>query len=513
MTTISQPVANIIKTSAEQIISNAPQRVLTVGQGLGSSFVSGELVKDIGNNDSDIDIFGKGSQLHEMLRGFKKINQVTAIDAIGLDDAGAMTKATGVVAFTGTATEDGTIEVSIGSEVNHKYTLNIVIGDGTTAIGDKLVAEIALDDFAIVTAIEAGTVGITAKNSGTIGNTIGIGVVCSVVGVSCTVTQMSGGATDPSLVGLFDVVGNKRYQTVVFPGNYDESVLTGFLDPRFNADNEIVDGVGVISKTDTLSLLKTFLNTLNSQSLIVHANEFVSTTERKSPSLFEWDDVIAAQVGALRSLRLTDGSNLSRLVIASNLDLIGGTAISSLPYFNTPVFDLPLIDTGLGFTNIEIDEINTAGGFVIGNNVTRTTVLLGEMFTTSKTDVAGNPDKTFQFLNSVDVLSNIAEFFFNNIRADFAQSRLTDGNVTPGRNDANENTIRSKFVDYYQTLSNADFMLTRSGRDNLKFFVDNLTFTLDLLEGKVTSIAQVPLVVQLREITVILQAVFNIQAN
>ena len=45
---------------------------------------------------------------------------------------------------------------------------------------------------------------------------------------------------------------------------------------------------------------------------------------------------------------------------------------------------------------------------------------------------------------------------------------------------------------------------------NLDFFSKNLAFTLDLQEGKVTSIAEVPLVVQLRQLDVILKAVFNI---
>jgi hypothetical protein len=79
-----------------------------------------------------------------------------------------------------------------------------------------------------------------------------------------------------------------------------------------------------------------------------------------------------------------------------------------------------------------------------------------------------------------------------------------------GYNIANENTIRSSFIQYYQTLSGDGFVLTRSGDANISFFSDNLSFELDLQEGKVTSIAEVPLVVQLRQMDITLKAIFDI---
>lgn len=511
MTKVSNPKINITKAPASQIISNAPQRVLIVGQQTGSVYTSGQLVENIENANVEITNVGLGSQIGAMMAGYKAINQETALDIIPLDDNGSAVDATGTVAFSGTATEDGTFIVYAGSRTNNKYTIAVTSGDSATAIGDALEAAVTADTVAVVAASNTtGTVTMTANNGGTYGNGIGLESQGIVAGITVTVTGMASGATDPVLTGLFDVVGQTRYQTVIFPGNFDESVLTGFLDPRFNASNQILDGVGVISKTDTLGNLNTFLGTLNSQSLIVQVNEIVSDTLYKGSALFELDDVIAAEFGAIRSLRLTDGANISQFVIATNLDLIGGTQAASLPYFNTPFFNLPIIDTGKGFTQTEIDSLNDSGGFVLGNNTTRTNIIADEVFTTYKTDVAGNPDLTYQFLNSVDTFSNIAEFFFNNLRADYAQFRLTDGEVTSGYNIANEGTIRSSFIDYYQTLSGPGFLLTRSGRENVKFFAEKLTFTLDLLEGKVTSIAEVPLVAQLRQMDIILKAVFNI---
>lgn len=512
MTKVSNPKINIIKAPAETSISNAPQKVLVIGQQTGSVYTTGQLVESIENRNVEITNMGLDSHIASMLRAFKAINQETQIDAIPLDDAGAAVQATGTIAFTvGPAGEDGAYIVNIGSRENHSYEIAVAETDTVTTIGDALVAAITADANAIVTAVNtAGSVAITAVNGGTIGNGIGLEVQGIVDSVTVAVTGMASGATDPVLTNLFDVVADTRYQTIIYPNTYDIDVVTDdFLDARWNVDNQIMDGVAIISKTDTLSNLKTYLNAENSQSEIVHCNYLVNETLYKGSALFEWDDVISAQFGALRSLRLTEGANISRYVKAGNFDLIGGTQAASLPYFNTPFFDLPIIDVGKGWLATEITELNDAGGFVIGNNVARNNVICGQVYTTYKTDVAANPDTTYQFLNLVDTHSNIAEYYFNNLRRDYAQYRLTDGAVVPGYNIANENTIRSSFIEYYQTLSGPGFLLTRAGQDNVKFFSENLTFTLDLEEGKVSSIAEVPLVVQLRQMDVILKAIFE----
>ena len=511
MSTVSNPKVNVTKASASQVQSNSPQRVLIVGQQTGSVYTSGELVQNISNNNTEINNLGTNSMLAQMVKAFKRVNGVTAVDMIPLDDNGSAVSAAGTVVFSGTATAAGSLTVNIGSRIDHSLDIAVAVGDTETVIGDALVSAIAADSFSVVTGINtAGSVAITAVNGGTVGNQIGSQVAGLVPGVTSTVGAVTGGLTDPVLTGVFDVVGNTRYQTVVYPGTYDVSELTGFLDPRFNAQNEIIDGVGVISKTASLANINVFLNTQNSQSLAVNANEVVSKAAYTGSAMFELDDVISSNVGAVRSLRLTDGANISQITIASNLDAIGGSHAASLPYFNTLMAFLPIIDTGLGFSATEISQINAAGGYVIGNNTTRTNVILGQVYSTYKTDVAGNADITYRFLNYVDTASNIAEFFFNNIRADYAQYRLTNGGIVPGFNIANEDTIRSSFIEYYQTLSGPGYILTRSGRDNIKFFADNLTLSLDLSEGKVTSIADVPLVVQLRQLDVVLKAVFNI---
>jgi len=260
--------------------------------------------------------------------------------------------------------------------------------------------------------------------------------------------------------------------------------------------------------------LVTLGNAQNSQSVVIAGNRLLNDTDFKGGSMLELNNVVSAQFGALRALRLTQDANISRYVIATRgaLDSFGGPALASLPYFNSPFFDLPIIPIGKGFKKEEIDQLAEAGLFVFGNNVNRTQIILADVVTTYKTDVAGNPDKSFKFLNYVDTISTVREYMVNNCRARFAQCRLTNGDLIPRRNIANEILIRSFITQLYTNLSQTDFVLTQAGEDALEFFRENLNVSLDLVDGQVTINMITPIVTQLREILGTIQIAFSTQA-
>jgi hypothetical protein len=116
------------------------------------------------------------------------------------------------------------------------------------------------------------------------------------------------------------------------------------------------------------------------------------------------------------------------------------------------------------------------------------------------TNAAAVPDVTFTFLNYVDSSSAIREYFFNNYKARFAQSRLTEGDLSAGRDVANALSIRAFSEKLYSDLAGADKVLVQSGERALNFFKQNLVVELDLAEGKVTITMFVPIVTQLRTI-------------
>jgi len=508
---LPQVTVNIIPATTEQ--SNEPQRVLFVGQKVaGGTATSGELQQNILNNKQEDMLFGANSMLAGMIRAAKAINEETRFDAIGLDDNGSGVAATGSIDFSGTASEAGTFTVSIGSSVNHTYSVAVANGDTATVIGDALEALVNADtEVPVAASNTTGTVTMTANNDGEDGNKIGLKISGTVAGVTPSVTAMQNGANNPTLTNVFDVVGDLRYQTVVWPSTYDRTELKSFLDNRFNVTNDVLDGVGLVSITDTFSNLQSAANAENSQSLLIHGNRTVNETLTKGSAIFELDNVIASQIAAIRSLRLTEDSNIAQYVISTQgaRDSFGGPAIASLPYFNTPFANLPLVDVGQEWSRTETDSLKAAGVTIINPNTARNQMIGGEFVTTYKTNANGSQDVTFKFMNYVDTASGVREFFVNNLKSRFAQSRLTNGDVQPNRSMANKQIIEAYLDSLYIRLASDDYVLTQAGEAAIKFFKDNRDVTLDIADGKVTINMKTPIVTQLREIVATMQIVFD----
>lgn len=511
----SNPRINLPIVAAQTAVGTSAQRVLMVGQKVAAgSATSGALVSDIQNDGSEDSLFGKTSMLAAMVREFRSINIDVNIDAIPLDDNGSGVAATGTVTFAGTATEAGTIDISVGSRVNHKFSVVVASGDAATAIGDALVTLIAADLTSPVTASNAvGVVTLTAVNKGTEGNALGIAKTGIVGGVTTALVAMASGATDPVLTSVFDVVGDTRYQTIVWPFGYGTTEIKSFLDPRFNVDNKIQDGVAILHSVDTFANLKTAGDAENSQSLMILGNRDVTGGDVEGSGLLEISTVISSQFAAIRSLRLEEGTNIANFVIATNAqrDTRGGPALASFPYFNTPFARLPLVTQGDGFTDQELKDLLVAGISNIGINISGTSAIAGQIKTTYKTDVAGNPDPSFGNLEFVDTISTIREIYFNRLRAKYAQTRLTEGDVQGGRAMANVEMIRAFVIGIFQDLGSSDFVLMQAGENALLFFKQNLTVSLDLVTGVVTITMGAPIVTQLREITGSIQIAFSTQ--
>lgn len=516
MTVILQPKVSVNIVPATTDVENTAHKILFIGQKVAAgTATSGALNENLANDNSEDTLFGANSMLAGMVRAAKKVNQVTRMDAIALDDA-AGTAATGSIVVGGGATEAGTLVVTIGSATNHQYSIAVADLDTPTIIGDAIEAAILADLDCPVTASNAvGTVTLTADNDGTLGNDIGIAVSGTVAGVTVALTAMSGGATDPTLTSVFDVIGTNRYQTIIWPYAAATTVVRTLLDTRFNDANRVLDGVAITGAHDTLADHITTLGALNSQSLVFITDKTEDTSTHKGAAMLEMAPIKSAHFGAIRALRLTADASISRYVITTNgpLDSYGGPALASKPYFNTLLPDLPLVPTGLGWDNTELESlVDTYGGTVFGNNVAGNSVIAGEVVTTYKTDTAGNPDVSYKYLNYVDTASNAREYFYNNLRARFAQSRLTAGDVIKGRDMANDITIEAYTTKLYQDLSGADYVLLQAGEDALKFFKLNLSVTLDLASGTATVQMTVPLVTQLREILATMKIAFSTES-
>ncbi len=513
------PSVSVAITNSTQAVQNTDQRVLILGQKTSAgSATSGTLVENILNDGSEDALFGEDSQIAATIRAYKRVNQVVRVDAISLDDDGSGVDRVLDFTLLGTATTAGTATLTVGSDVDHKLTVPVAVGDTSEDIADALVAAVTADTKAPFSAANTlGAVTLTAINAGAVANDLGVEVILSGVGsvtISVPLVETTAGSTDPTLTGVLPST-LERYQGIVWPWS-DTSVVRTFLDPRFNPDNAVLDGVAFNSTVDSLANHLSAA-TENDQNLVVFAakaeSQVASTTENYlGPDMNEASYVKSAYFAGIRALRLTDGQGISRYVIAvQSLDQFGGAALASLPYANTPINQLPTIKSPRGWTQTEIKQLQAAGRSIIGVNVTNTTGLVGEVVTTYLTDAAANPDVTFTFLNYVDTSSQIREYRFNNLKIRFAQSRLTQGSVTRGRSQANEATIRAFVEKLYQDLAGADFVLVQDGPDAVAFYKANLQISLDLATGTVTISDLTPIVTQLREILMVMSIVFSIE--
>lgn len=508
MTQISEPEVDADITSASSLLGNTEQRVLMVGQMLSTgTAVSGAVIELFPEDGSEDVLFGARSILTNQVKAFRTLNKVTRLDVLPIVDA-AGTAADGTIGFTGTATAIGQYTAIVGSGETGSVTLPVAIGDTAAALATALA--VLLTDLPNLPVIAAATVGdcdITAANLGTLGNAYGLSVEGSVPGITAvTVTAMASGATDPITTALLDVIDEERYQTIIWADYLDLTVVGDFLDGRFNVPNDLLDGGAISTVTDTFTNLFALGNTFNSQSMVILGNNVESESDTElayeGPAQFEFNAVQASIAAALRSLRLTAGANITSILSgAVGADSSGGPALSSRPYFNTPVSNLAIIRQPFGFTKSEVEQLKNAGISTVGNNRPRTSIIFGEFVTTYKTDNAGNPDKTFKTQNAVDTSVNIREFFFNNFKSEYAQSRLTDGDLVETRPMQNESSIRSFLTLLYQELAGPGFVLTRDGEASLQIFKSNTIIVINLQSGLVTMVFnKVPIVGQLRSI-------------
>ncbi len=506
---IDLPLVSLNIIAAQQTAGVTEQRVLIIGQLLpAGTATGGDLQRDFPNDGSEDTLFGATSHVAGLVRAFKRENKVSNLDVIGLADA-AGTQATGVITFAaGAAGADTTIQVSIGSEKDFTHEITVTSGDTITDIADAVTAAFLLDTKApFVVANVAGVVTATAENDGTLSNEWGISVVGVIDSVTIAITAWTGGATDPVLTSVLDVIGDTRYQTILWPESYDLDVVQTLLDARFNVTNGVQDGVVIQVKVDTLSNLKTYANQ-NSESVVIPAQKKIVEDLFKGSATLEMPDIACAEICAIRALRLTLDAVLTPvLTTVAPGDQFGGIELASLPYFNTSLPNLPIATAGHVFSEVDLAELQSNGLATYGPNKAFNNTIFGEFVTTYLTDGAGNPDTSFKFLNTVDTISAIREFYFNNIKVKYAQTLLTDSDLIARRDMANASSIRAFMNELYDIL--ADNTLTQKGTAAKKDYNQNLSIIVDVSAGKVT-IDQAPLLVsQLRVIIGTIQVNFG----
>ncbi len=510
---ISVPKVTLNLGVAPTPVQDAPQQVLLVGQfGTGNGTVTnGQLTTNIGISGEEEGLFGQRSMLATMVRTFRKYNVVTRLDAISLADVGNASLAT--IVFAGTASKSGTVVIFIQARTDEfKFEIPVNEGDTHTDISSAVTDAINANNIILCTAADsAGDVNLTFKHGGTIGNSNYIEIITLPDDITAAASAFSGGAGDPDLTNIFDVIANIRYQTIVFPGNYDLDVIADLLDSRFNLVNSIKDGKSIIYVTDTLdNFTSGAIYDQDSGNVVVNANELFDTTPERSGGMITQLNVVTdSYSAAVRALRFTPEQNISPYLVGGDFtNTSGGVGRATFPYFNTPLSDIPVIDDGLGWTQEEQEALNAKGISASGNNLTDTGFVWGQMVTLAQTEL------TFKYLNAGDTASAIREYFVNNNKKRFGSSALTPGDPIPGQSQVSVDIIRGYQVQLYEAIAGVGFGLVPAGTQAIADFKASLVVTISDFQNGIAQLTMImDIITQLREMNGTILISFPVQGQ
>jgi phage tail sheath gpL-like len=207
----------------------SPQfRVLYIGQRLAAGTVAAGQLTRITRADQGDGLYGVGSQLAEMLRAGKAVNNYMETYAIAMADDGAAVAAAGAITIAGTATAAGTLTRYLGGQ---RVRVAVAVGDTGAEVATALAAAIGpaggagdttrLPVTAAVDGVVDTKVNLTAKNKGEAGN--GIPIVAGIygetdpAGLTITHTAMAGGATNPDITDALAAQGAEWFNWIVMP--------------------------------------------------------------------------------------------------------------------------------------------------------------------------------------------------------------------------------------------------------------------------------------------------------
>ncbi|BAO88917.1 phage tail sheath subtilisin-like domain-containing protein [Caballeronia cordobensis] len=198
-------------------------RTLLIGQKLAAGTATANVPQLVSSSDQAKTLFGVGSMLARMHAKYREGDSFGEVWCIALDDPGAGAAATGSFAITGPATAAGTLNAYIGAD---RVQIAVASGDTAATLATALAAAInANPDLPVTASAATGTVTVTARNKGALGNDVFLhmnqkgaaGGEYTPSGVAVTITAMNGGTAVPSLASAVAAMGDDEYDFIIEP--------------------------------------------------------------------------------------------------------------------------------------------------------------------------------------------------------------------------------------------------------------------------------------------------------
>lgn len=216
-----------------------PARVLLIGQKLAAGSATVAVPQRITRGDQAIALFGAGSVLAEMVEAFRATNQTTDVFAVALADT-AGTAAAGSIVLSGSPSASGTLAVYIGGQ---RVAVNVAAGAAVADIATALRAAItARTTMPVTPGGSAGTVSLTAKHVGVVGNSIDLRInrlagEATPPGLTVTLTPLASGAGSPDVATVLTAIAAEWFTDIVcaWTDTSNLNLLVADLATRYNA--------------------------------------------------------------------------------------------------------------------------------------------------------------------------------------------------------------------------------------------------------------------------------------
>jgi phage tail sheath gpL-like len=251
-------------------------RALLIGQITSAGTAADNSLHRVTSVEDVITLAGRGSILHRMAIAWFASNTFTETWIGCLDDNGAGTAAAGTITVAGDATADGTIALYFGGE---RVTVAVLSGDEDSEIATAIAAALpSSSDLPVTGAVDGVTteeVDVTFRHKGLAGNSYDIrhsardGEALP-AGVSLTIVQPTGGATNPTLTSLIAAMGDSQFHIIAHP--FTDATSLSALEAELASRNgpmRMIDGVAITAADGSFSTLTTLGNTRNSPHSVI----------------------------------------------------------------------------------------------------------------------------------------------------------------------------------------------------------------------------------------------------
>ncbi len=240
------------------------QRLLIAAQIVGAWPVVASKIVQIFDTDTAASLFGRGSQAHRMVKAALTANRYVQLFVLPVEDSGTGVAAAGSLAVTGTATGAGSISINVAGV---DLVLPVSSGDTAATVAANIKAELdKLVDLPTTHSVTSGTVTLTQRNKGTVGNSHRLSALSAAPGIAVAITAFTGGLNDPSLATPLSNAFTGGHEILAVP--YNASAPLTELRTHLNGVSNPMErrpAIGVYATTGSLSAATTLAGTLNAE--------------------------------------------------------------------------------------------------------------------------------------------------------------------------------------------------------------------------------------------------------